>query len=70
MKLLFDQNISHRILAYVNAEFPDSSSVKSEGLINAQDLKIWDFARKSEYAIVSQDADFFAIQTLHGYPPK
>jgi len=42
MKLLFDQNISFRILKKLSDFFADSSHVKTEGLINASDLEIWE----------------------------
>lgn len=35
MKFLFDQNISHRILRLLPAEFSGSAHVKSEGLYNS-----------------------------------
>jgi predicted nuclease of predicted toxin-antitoxin system len=40
MKLLFDQNISHRILALLPDQYAGSTSVKKEGLINVPDLQI------------------------------
>lgn len=42
MRLLFDQNISHRILDKLPDLFEGSTSVKKEGLINAPDKTIWD----------------------------
>ncbi len=34
MKLLFDQNISYRIIKLLSHEFSGSSHVKKEGLVN------------------------------------
>ena len=70
MKLLFDQNISHRILPLLPEQFSGSTTVKNEGLINAHDLEIWEFAKSNNYIIVTQDADFDALNTLFGFPPK
>lgn len=70
MKLLFDQNISHRILNFLSEEYENSSSVKNEGLINAFDIDIWNFARKNGFVIVTQDSDFNDLNTLYGFPPK
>lgn len=70
MKLLFDQNISHKILTLLPEEFAGSTSVKKEGLINAPDLQIWEFAKNLNYIIVTQDSDFNDLNTLNGYPPK
>lgn len=53
MKLLFDQNISHRILKIVSYQFEGSTTVKSENLIDSSDKVIWDFAKKSNYIIVT-----------------
>lgn len=70
MKLLFDQNISHKILTLLPEAFAGSTSVKKEGLINAPDLQIWEFAKNLNYIIVTQDSDFNDLNTLNGYPPK
>jgi len=70
MKLLFDQNISHRILRQLPGQFTGSTSVKAEGLLNASDRQIWDFAKKHNYIIVTQDSDFNDLNDLYGFPPK
>lgn len=70
MKLLFDQNISHRILKLLPMHFEGSTSVKSVGLVNASDREIWSFAKKNNYIIVSQDSDFNDLNSLYGFPPK
>jgi predicted nuclease of predicted toxin-antitoxin system len=70
MKLLFDQNISHRILKILSNEFEDSTTIKSENLINSTDKYIWEFAKKSKYIIITQDSDFNDLNLLNGFPPK
>lgn len=70
MKLLFDQNISFRILKKISDSFSDSSHVKTEGLINASDLEIWEYAKLNKFTIVSQDSDFNDINLIKGFPPK
>ncbi len=70
MKLLFDQNISHRILKNVSAHFPNSTSVKDEALIDASDKEIWAFAKQQDFTIVTQDSDFNELNSLYGFPPK
>jgi predicted nuclease of predicted toxin-antitoxin system len=70
MRLLFDQNISHRILAQLPASFADSISVKQIGLINAPDRQIWEYAKKNNLIIVTQDSDFNDLNVLYGIPPK
>jgi len=70
MKLLFDQNISFRILVKLSDSFYDSRHVKTEDLINVTDLEIWDYAKHNEFTIVSQDSDFNDINLIKGFPPK
>jgi predicted nuclease of predicted toxin-antitoxin system len=70
MKLLFDQNISHRILKIMTDQMQGSSHVKMEGLINSSDRQIWDFAKLHNFTIVTQDSDFNDLNTLLGFPPK
>jgi len=67
MKFLFDQNISHRILALIPEQFSGSTSIKKEGLINAQDKQIWEFAKDHNFIIVTQDSDFNDLNTLYGF---
>ena len=55
MKLLFDQNISHKILKVLSEEFTGSTSVKNENLVLGSDRSIWEFAKKSNFTIVTQD---------------
>jgi predicted nuclease of predicted toxin-antitoxin system len=70
MKLLFDQNISFRILPFLKDGFPDVIQVRVSGLENATDIEIWQYARKHDFCIVTFDADFIDISTLKGHPPK
>lgn len=70
MKLLFDQNISHRILNILSEEFDGSTSVKKENLVDSPDKTIWEFAKKLNYIIVTQDSDFNDLNSLYGFPPK
>lgn len=70
MRLLFDQNISHRILKFIPKEYAESTTMKKEGLINATDLEIWEYAKNHNYIIVTQDSDFNDLNSLFGFPPK
>jgi predicted nuclease of predicted toxin-antitoxin system len=56
MKLLFDQNISYRILRHLPEPFTGSQQVRTVGLEDEDDLKIWEFARKNGYIIVTFSA--------------
>ena len=70
MNLLFDQNISFRIIKWIDDIFPGSISVHDLDYTNPHDLEIWKFAKSNNYAIVTFDADFIDISNLRGYPPK
>lgn len=70
MKLLFDQNISHRILKHLSIEFEGSTSVKTQKLIDSSDKEIWEFSKKNNFIIVTQDSDFNDLNLLYGFPPK
>ncbi len=70
MKLLFDQNISFRIIKKINSIFPDSKQVRKLSLEDASDIQIWEFAKTNGFAIVTFDADFADIANIKGCPPK
>lgn len=70
MRLLFDQNLSHRLPSRLSDLFPGSIHVRSAGLDHASDDQIWEHAKKNEFCIVSQDADFAERSRLYGAPPK
>lgn len=70
MKLLFDQNISFRVLRLLPAAFANSRHVRAVGLSDHDDVDIWQFAKQHGYTIVTFDADFFDLTTLRGGPPK
>ena len=70
MKLLFDQNISFRIVKKITPYFPKSKQVKGLGLVNKTDEAIWKFAKLNNFTIVTFDADFNNIASLRGCPPK
>jgi predicted nuclease of predicted toxin-antitoxin system len=70
MKLLFDQNLSRKLVDRLHDVFPDSSHVTAVGLDTATDHEVWDFARAHGYAIASKDSDFRQLAFLYGPPPK
>ena len=70
MKLLFDQNISHRLVGLVNDILPDSKQVRDLGIENYSDIQIWEYAKKHDYVILTFDADFYDFSLVWGQPPK
>ncbi|WP_456453075.1 DUF5615 family PIN-like protein [Hydrogenimonas sp.] len=69
-KLLFDNNISHRVLARLDGHFRGSSHVMLENLDRASDKEVWEFAKNEGFAIVTKDSDFNDLTLLYGTPPK
>ena len=70
MKLLFDQNLSPRLVALLSSTFPDSIHVREVGLSQAHDDTVWSYAKNHELVIVSKDADFHQRSFVLGFPPK
>jgi predicted nuclease of predicted toxin-antitoxin system len=71
MKLLFDANISYRIVKKLQNDFEGSLHVSRIGLTAPIfDRAIWDFARKYDFTIVTFDEDFYNLSNLYGAPPK
>lgn len=70
MKLLFDQNLSHRLTELLDNYFPESVHVKDLQMQTSSDTEIWEYARKEGYTIVSKDSDFHQRSFVLGYPPK
>jgi len=70
MKLLFDQNISHRILNHIQDILPEAKQVRDLGLENISDKQIWEYAKERGYIIVTFDGDFYDFSLVWGHPPK
>lgn len=70
MKLLFDQNISFRIVSKLIDNFPDCRHVSQVGLNNSEDHEIWEYSKNKNYVIVTFDSDFYEISLISGTPPK
>ena len=70
MKLIFDENLSEKILLSVSDLFPDSTQVKLVGLSKSDDATVWEWARQEGFVIVSKDTDFHQRAVVSGHPPK
>ncbi|ADB39441.1 DUF5615 family PIN-like protein [Spirosoma linguale] len=70
MRLLFDQNISFRVVKQLRATLPEVVGVRECGLLNADDFQIWEYARQNNYTVVSFDKDIPDIGSVRGFPPK
>lgn len=70
MKLLFDQNLSHKLPVRLADIYPGSAHVRLIGLERAADEVIWQYAKAEGYGIVKQDVDYAERSRLFGSPPK
>lgn len=70
MKLLFDQNLSHRLIQALQREYPESRHVRDVGLSAVSDEAVWHYAAQHGFTIVTKDADFHQRSFLFGAPPK
>jgi predicted nuclease of predicted toxin-antitoxin system len=71
VKLLFDANISRKIVPMLVDLFPSSSQILLSGFTGeTPDKLIWEHARESNFAIVSGDSDFVRLSNRLGPPPK
>jgi predicted nuclease of predicted toxin-antitoxin system len=70
VSLLFDENLSHRLIRRLEAEYPQSEHVELVGLKGHVDLAVWEYAARHGAAIVSKDNDFRQLSFFRGHPPK
>lgn len=70
MRLLFDQNLSYRLVTSLAQIYPNSQHVRMLGLDNADDELIWRYAKEHGFMLCSKDSDFYHRSMVHGHPPK
>jgi Uncharacterized protein conserved in bacteria len=70
VKLLFDENLSHKLVHVLADLFPGSVHPRDTGLKSKDDRVIWDYAKSNDLIIVSKDSDFYQHSLLFGHPPK
>jgi len=70
MKLLFDHNLSPRLVNRLVDLFPSSNHVYHFGLDRVDDRQIWQYAKENYFTIVTRDSDYNELLILLGFPPK
>ena len=70
MKLLFDENISSKLVKFLIDDFPDSSHIDYLEMRGTTDTSIWELAKSDGYTIISKDNDFRQRSFLFGSPPQ
>ncbi len=69
VKLLFDQNLSYKLVSKLQDIYPESKHVALLDLDTSSDLELYYYAQKHNFTLVLKDSDFNDISTLNGYPP-
>lgn len=70
MKLLFDNNLSPKLVTRLASDYPDCSHVATLQLDTAPDLTVWQHAKEADYCLVTKDSDFNELLASKGFPPK
>jgi predicted nuclease of predicted toxin-antitoxin system len=71
LKLLFDANLSPKLVSRLRELFPGSTHVFDTGLARSTpDERIWQFAAAGGFIIVTADSDFLNLARSRGTPPK
>ena len=69
-QLLFDHNLSPRLVKRLADVYPNSVHVSTLGLSEADDRTVWEYARQHDCMIVTKDVNFGELLLVYGYPPK
>jgi len=70
VKLLFDQNLSPKLIRRLSDLYPNSDHLDLLGLGTADDVLVWEHAKGNDFVVVTKDADFADLSVLRGFPPK
>ena len=70
MRLLFDQNLSPKLVKRLADLYPDSNHVYHLGIDLAPDNEMREYAGREGFVIVTKDSDFSDLCILLGFPPK
>jgi predicted nuclease of predicted toxin-antitoxin system len=68
--LLFDEQLSERLVNVLGDVFPGSLHVRHAGAGGASDALVWQRARELGCTVVTKDEDFQRLAILRGAPPK
>jgi predicted nuclease of predicted toxin-antitoxin system len=70
MKLLFDHNLSYKLVRRLADIFPDSTQTRLLGFGAEADSAIWQHAKDNGFVVVTLDKDFSDLALQRGVPPK
>ena len=69
-KLLFDQNLSLKLIKRLSDLYPNSDHLDLLGFGAADDTVVWEYAKANSFVVVTKDADFADLSVWRGFPPK
>lgn len=70
MKLLFDQNLSWKLVRHLADVYGGCMHVRDLGMAESLDTEIWRYAAEHGFTVVTKDADFLQRSLALGFPPK
>jgi len=70
LSLLFDNNLSVKLVQLLHDHFPGSVHVIDAGMRDKDDIEILEYAKKENLTIVTKDKDFYFLNSTYGSPPK
>lgn len=71
VRLLLDANLSWRSVSSLKEHFEDCFHVDNISLnIPAKDNEIWEYAKRYDLIIVTNDEDFLNLSVIKSFPPK
>jgi len=71
LKLLFDANLSPKLVQRLADIFPGSAHVFGTGMArDTSDATVWQYARDNGFIVVTADSDFIDLARTQGAPPK
>ena len=70
MKLLLDENLSRRLVPFLQHDYPGSNQVLLLRMESATDQEVWQKAKDDDLVLVTRDADFQELSLVWGQPPK
>ena len=66
MKLLFDENLSRKLMVRLAELYPGSVHVTEVGLHERSDHEVWEYAKHGGFLLVSADSDFYELANDRG----
>lgn len=70
MKLLLDENLSRRLLPFLQHYYHGNDQVVLLGMASASDREVWQKAKDDGYVIPTRDADFQELSLVWGSHQK